>query len=83
MIFTSLWLKLRRLRPFRCTGNKKSRRDGTPEGIRPRRLTRQRAPRHGRVALYLVIRRFRWEAASDYAGTLSPLEFYAAEPKMQ
>ena len=26
------------------------------KGIRPRRLTRQRAPRHGRVALYLVIR---------------------------
>lgn len=37
--------------------NEKSRRDGTPAGIRPRRLTRQRAARYGRAALYLVIRR--------------------------
>ena len=36
----------------RCQ-NRKSRRGGTPEGIRPRRLTRQRAPRHGRAALHL------------------------------
>ena len=35
---------------------KKSRRGRTPEGIRPRRLTHQRAPRHGRVALYLDVR---------------------------
>ena len=43
----------------------KSRRGGTPEGIRPRRLTRQRAPRHGRVALYLVIRQLRWKVATN------------------
>src|SRR5205085_11014916 len=36
---------------------KKSRRGGTPEGVRPRRLTRQQAPRSVRVALHLVIRR--------------------------
>jgi hypothetical protein len=36
--------------------NKKSRRGGTPEGIRPRRLTLQQAPRQSRVALYPVIR---------------------------
>ena len=35
----------------------KNRHGETPGGIRPRRLTRQRAPRPGRVALYLVIRR--------------------------
>ena len=34
----------------------KSRRGGTPESIRPRRLTLQRVPRPGRVALHLVIR---------------------------
>ena len=39
------------------TQRKKSRRDGTPEGIRPRRLTLQRASRHSRVALQLVVRR--------------------------
>jgi hypothetical protein len=37
--------------------HKKSRCGGTPEGIRPHRLTLQRTPRHRRVALYLVIRR--------------------------
>jgi len=31
---------------------------GHPEGVPARRLTRQRAPRHGRVTLQLVIRRF-------------------------
>src|SRR4051795_2884945 len=35
----------------------KSRRGGTPQGIQPRRLTRQRAPQHSRVALCLVVRR--------------------------
>jgi hypothetical protein len=39
------------------TQRKKNRRDKTPEGIRPRRLTLQRAPRHCRVALQLVVRR--------------------------
>ena len=43
----------------------KSRRGGTPEGIRPRRLTLQRAPRYGRVALYLVIRQLRWRVATN------------------
>jgi len=37
----------------RHRGRKKSRRGRTPCGIRPRRLTRQRAPRHGRAALHL------------------------------
>ena len=37
--------------------NKKSRRGRTPRGIRPRRLTRQRAPHQVRVALRLVVRR--------------------------
>ena len=45
---------------FTSFKNEKSRRGGTPEGIPPRRLTRQRAPRHSRVALYLVIRQLRW-----------------------
>jgi len=36
--------------------NEKSRRGGTPEGTRPRRLTFQPASRQSRVALYLVIR---------------------------
>jgi hypothetical protein len=36
---------------------KKNRRGGTPLGAPPRRLTRQRAPRHGRGTLHLVIRR--------------------------
>jgi hypothetical protein len=36
--------------------NEKSRRGRTPVGIRPRRLTRQRAPQSSRVALHLVIR---------------------------
>ena len=36
--------------------NKKSRRGGTHEGVRPRRLTLQQAPRQSRVALYPVIR---------------------------
>src|SRR4029077_17637564 len=45
------------LRPSPITAsNKKSRRGGTPWGVRPRRLTRQRASRHGRVALRLVNR---------------------------
>src|SRR5207248_2797319 len=39
--------------------DEKSRRRGTPQGVPRRRLTRQRAPRHGRVALHLVIRRLR------------------------
>src|ERR1700719_1512201 len=38
-------------------GEKKSRHDRIPKGIQSCRLTRQRAPRHGRVALHLVIRR--------------------------
>ena len=37
----------------------KSRRGGTPRGIPPRRPTRQRAPRTGRVAPHLVVRRYR------------------------
>jgi len=36
--------------------NEKSRRGGTPQGVRPRRLTLQPASRQSRVALYLVIR---------------------------
>jgi hypothetical protein len=36
---------------------KKSRRGQIPSGIQPRRLTRQRGPRHCRVTLRLVIRR--------------------------
>jgi hypothetical protein len=48
----------------------KSRRGGTPGGIRPRRLTRQRAPRRRRVALHLVVRPLRWTAAINYAATL-------------
>src|SRR5208337_1226177 len=39
------------------SGEKKSRRGRTPSGIRPPRLTRQRAPRTSRVALHLVFRR--------------------------
>jgi len=34
-------------------GQKKSRRDGTPWGVRSRRLTRRRASRLGRAALHL------------------------------
>ena len=41
---------------------KKSRRGGSPEGVPPRRLTLERAPRHGRVALHLVIRQFHWQS---------------------
>lgn len=36
--------------------NEKSRRGGTPGSVRPRRLTREQAPRRSRVAFYLVIR---------------------------
>jgi len=36
-----------------ATSKKKRRRGGTPRGARPRRLTRQRAPRTSRVALHL------------------------------
>jgi len=36
--------------------NEKSRRGGTPESIRPRRLTRQQASRQSRVAVHLVFR---------------------------
>src|SRR5437879_13092860 len=36
---------------------KKNRRGETLGSVRPRRLTRQRAPRNGRGALHLVIRR--------------------------
>jgi hypothetical protein len=38
-------------------GKQKNRRGRTPKGIPPRRFTRQRASRYGRVALHLVIRR--------------------------
>ena len=50
--------------------NEKSRRGRTPGGIRPRRLTRQRAPRQRRVALYLVIRQLRidfWRSPAQTA----------------
>jgi hypothetical protein len=51
---------------------KKSRRGRTPLGIRPRRLTRQLAPRHSRVALHLVIRRLRsqifWSPFFEFTG---------------
>ena len=48
----------RLLPPFRATRTKKKNRRGrTPKGIQPRRLTRQRASRHCRAALHLVIRR--------------------------
>jgi len=38
---------------FRKAAAQKSRRGGTPSGIRPRRLTRQRAHRPSRIALRL------------------------------
>ena len=41
-----------------ATRTKKADVVGTPKGVRPRRLTRQSAPRHSRVALYPVIRHF-------------------------
>ena len=65
------------------TTEKKCRRVRTPQGIRPRRLTRQRDPRHGRVALHLVIRRFRWKTAIAYAGAFPVPELYAAEREKQ
>ena len=40
-----------------ATENKKNRRGRKPEGLRPRRLTLQLAPRQNRVALHIVIRR--------------------------
>src|SRR4051812_28482203 len=40
----------------RAADRKKSRHGGIPSGTRPRRLTLQQAPRHGRVASHLVIR---------------------------
>jgi len=49
----------------RVAQNKKSRRGRIPSGIRPRRLTRQPASRHSRVAFCFVIRQFRWKAMRD------------------
>jgi hypothetical protein len=51
--------------------NKKSRRGGTHESVRPRRLTRQRTSRHSRVALQIVIRQLLSESRSrPYRGSL-------------
>ena len=57
--------------PRRPRNTKKSRRGGTPGGVRPRRLTLQRAPRQGRVALHLVIRRFHWQGCEPSAPRFS------------
>ena len=69
-------LRLRGSRGLERLGkrNKKSRRGGTPRGIRPRRLTRQRAPRPSRVAFYLVIRqlRFRFSYGAECESTPAP-----------
>jgi hypothetical protein len=47
--------------------------------MRPRRLTIQRAPRHGRVALQLVIRRskvtFFWSPPSCHTGSVCQYQF--------
>ena len=61
----------------------KSRRGGTPEGIRPRRLTLQRAPRQSRVALHLVIRQLRWRVAIKCIATPPALLLYAATERRQ
>lgn len=58
------------VRELRCASaarNEKSRRGGTPEGFPPRRLTDQRASRHRRAALYLVIRNLGVAAKSLHA----------------
>jgi hypothetical protein len=62
----------------RRTSPKKSRRGRTPESIRPRRLTRQRAPRHGRVALRLVIRQFLDRIISLGEAKTSPNPIYSS-----
>jgi len=49
------------LRPLRNAGNKKSRRGQPPWGVRPRRLTRQRASPAWGGAPYLVIRPHHWK----------------------
>ena len=55
------------LRTMAPDKNKKSRRARTPSGIRPRRLTRQRAPRFDRVALHLVIRLLGWRSRDPFS----------------
>jgi hypothetical protein len=55
-----------RSRPFGVgAAKKKSRRGRTPWGIRPRRPTRQRAPRPSRVALHLVVRPVGFKSSSE------------------
>jgi hypothetical protein len=51
--------------PCRFGRNKKSRRGRTLWNVRPRRLTRQRAPRRCRVALHLVVRPARFKSSSE------------------
>ena len=60
----------------------KSRRGGTPEGVRPRRLTRQQAPRPSRVALHLVVRRLGINVLAERFSGLFPFRWvllYCAE----
>ena len=71
---------MRRIPRILRRNNKKSRRGGTPCGIRPRRLTRQRAPRHGRVAPYLVIRRC-LSGPKVYAGSVNNVILSVATTK--
>jgi hypothetical protein len=61
-VFSCLNLAKTRPRSSRLASQRrkqKNRRGGRPEGVRPRRLTLQRASRQSRTALHLVVRRQR------------------------
>jgi hypothetical protein len=70
---------------IRCSSSqeKKSRRGRTPWSIRPRRPTRQRAPRQSRVALHLVVRPVGFKSSSEPTAIADRLPYASHCPALR